>query len=105
MAKKLPGIYQCENATSYNNMQEKCYCSSCEEVREEKIEQVPVYKQSIESKIKNIFNSPTYVYKADVKITMNNEVVNKTIIGRNKTHLITVEKELIPISEVKDITQ
>lgn len=58
---------------------------------------------NINQKINSIFSSPKYVYKADVDITTNNGVVSKRVVGKNGTHLITIDNELIPISNIIDI--
>ena len=67
------------------------------------LELVNVNGLNINQKINNIFNSNKYVYKADVVITTKDGKVVKKIIGQNKTHLITIENELIPISNILDI--
>lgn len=58
---------------------------------------------SIDKKINNIFNSNDYVYKADVTIITDTETLNKRIIARNRTNLITIDNEYIPISIIRDI--
>ena len=58
---------------------------------------------NINQKINSIFSSPKYVYKADVDITVNDGVIHKRVIGKNSTHLITIDNELIPISNIIDI--
>lgn len=59
---------------------------------------------NVAEKIINIFNSPNYVYKAEVKIKLKSGVVKKQIIGKNKTHLITLDNELIPIEDILDLS-
>ena len=58
---------------------------------------------SIHDKIKNIFNSPKYVYKADVIIEMNGEKISKELIGYNRDYIMTLDDERIPVSKVDDI--
>lgn len=60
-------------------------------------------EKNINQKINEIFTSSNYVYKADVEITLKKGKVTKRIIGKNSTHLITMENELIPISDIIDI--
>ena len=50
-----------------------------------------------------IFNSPSFVYNASVDIKLKTGTVSKRVIGRSKTHIITMDDELIPIDEVLDI--
>lgn len=59
--------------------------------------------KNINQKINSIFNSSRYIYKADVEITLKDGVVTKRIIGKNSNHLITIDNELIPISDILDI--
>lgn len=59
--------------------------------------------KNIEKKIIDIFKSPTYVYKVDVVIEMDDDIIDKRIIGKNKDYLITIDNEYIPIVKIKDI--
>ena len=58
---------------------------------------------SIDKKINKIFNSYDYVYKADVTIITDKDILKKRIIARNKNNLITIDNEYIPISIIRDI--
>lgn len=62
-----------------------------------------VKPKNIYQKINDIFNSSRYIYKADVELTLKDGVVTKRIIGKNSNHLITIDNELIPISDIVDI--
>lgn len=59
--------------------------------------------RSVPQKINEIFSSPNYVYKANVEITLKDKKVTKRIIGRNKNYIITMDNDLIPISDILDI--
>lgn len=57
----------------------------------------------IRKKINEIFTSRNYIYKANVEIkTKDNTYVTK-IIGRNKSHLITMDNKTILIDDIIDI--
>ncbi|MDD2181082.1 MAG: hypothetical protein PHW32_01800 [Bacilli bacterium] len=58
---------------------------------------------NVNQKIDAIFNSPGYIYKADVNIKFKTGTVSKQIIGKNNTHIITINNELIPIEDIIDI--
>ena len=58
---------------------------------------------TVEQKIYNIFNSPNYIYKIDVTIVTDSEKINKRIVGKTKTNLITMDGEYIPIDKIRDI--
>ncbi len=81
-----------------DNNEESCYVKNSEIIDE-------TDNRTVNEKIKSIFNSRNYVYKADVLITTNSGLVEKTIIGKNSKNLITVTNELIPISSIIDIKQ
>ena len=113
MDKKLPGIFANKIDKKLHN-NENVYYSSSRSAEVDDLSQVTEVSSkddkkssspslNINQKINNIFNSNKYVYKADVSITTKEGKVIKKIIGQNKTHLITMENELIPISDIIDI--
>lgn len=59
--------------------------------------------RNVSQKINDIFSSPNYVYKANVEITLKDKKVTKRIIGRNKSYIITMDNDLIPINDILDI--
>ena len=59
--------------------------------------------RNIIQKINDIFASPNYIYKANVKITTKEGTTSKRIIGRNKDYIITMDNNLIPIKDIIDI--
>lgn len=58
---------------------------------------------NLSQKINSIFSSSNYVYKAQVKLKLNNKEEVKKIVGKNQKYLITMDNELIPINEILDI--
>lgn len=108
MEKKLPGVFANKIDKSLNNNEEVYYSVKNEvgnfEKKREFIEnESSFFGLNVNQKINNIFNSRKYVYKADVSIKTKDGVFNKRIIGKNSTHLITMDNELIPISNIIDI--
>lgn len=97
MNKKLPDIFKA-NISSLNN-NEKVYYSN----RGEENKEASVLIGTINQKINTIFSSTNYVYKADVKIILKDRTINTKVVGRNKTHLITLDNELVPIKDIVDI--
>ena len=57
----------------------------------------------VRKKLKEIFNSPKYVYKIDVIIKTKTETLNKTIIGISNDEILTFDNEKIKISDILDI--
>lgn len=108
MNKKLPSIYANKIDKTLNN-NNKIYYSLKDErnIIDKSNLQNDSYQEiegkNILQKINSIFNSSNYIYKADVLIMLKDKTLEKRIIGKNKTHLITNENELIPISEIIDI--
>ena len=108
MNKKLPGVFA--NNISSTAAHNKNVSYSDKEIKNvnndvkinKAIEKLPD-TMNINQKINAIFNSSRYVYKADVNITLKDEVIKRRIIGRNSIHLITIDNELIPISDIVDI--
>ena len=98
MEKKLPKVFANKIEGKAGN-NEDVYCS---------FDNIEVRTVETPSKLKGknvneIFNSSSYIYKADVKLTLKDGVVTKRIVGRNATHLITIDNELIPLTDIVDI--
>ena len=96
MANKLPGVFP--GKVDKNSGNNKNFSYSKEEVVSK-----PIVQKNIKQKLNKIFNSSNYVYKADVEITLKDKPITRRIIGKNKTHVITIDNELIPISDILDI--
>ena len=105
MEKKLPKVFANSIDKKLNNNETIYY-----EKKEKETEKVEKPKKTIlndsfnlNQKINKIFGSSRYVYKADVDITLKDGKISKKIIGRNKNELITMDNELIKISDIIDI--
>lgn len=101
MDKKIPKVFANKVDSDGNN--EKVYHSTDKVINDKKEISKFSFEKNINQKINDIFNSSSYIYKADVLIKLKNETVTKRIVGRNSTHLITMDNELIPISDIVDI--
>lgn len=95
--KDLPKVFHSKVDKKFNN-NEKVYYSN-KDNREEVVED----NKNVSQKINEIFASPSYVYKANVEITLKDKKVTKRIIGRNKNYIITMDNDLIPITDIVDI--
>lgn len=113
MEKKLPKVFANKIDKELQN-NDKVYYSKEETQKKEEVKgekskldkrkKLPdLSNKNVNQKITAIFNSPNYVYKADVDIKLKSGKINKKIIGKNLTNLITIDNELIPISEIVDI--
>lgn len=102
MNKKLPNLYKGVVKNPIRNQKQTVLNSQSKEVdiKENDI----VEDSSVNKRIKDIFNSPNYVYKANVSIKMQDgENLKKTIIGRTNNSLITIDDELIDVSKISQI--
>lgn len=105
MDKKIPKVFANKIDHDLTN-NEKVYCSykKDHETREiTKNSPTLVKGTTIMQKLKSIFSSPIFVYKAKVDIVTNEGIIKKEIVGYNKTHVMTMDDELIPIATIKDI--
>lgn len=66
------------------------------------IERVPI-KVDVKKKINDIFKSNDFIYKADVEIFFKDKKIKTTIIAKNNTSLMTMDNEIIKISDILDI--
>ena len=96
--KKLPSVFKNTLSKDINN-NDRVYTT----FQSKDIEVNETQGLNVLQKINLIFNSSNYVYKANVDIKLKDKIITKQIIGKNKTHLITKENELIPISDILDI--
>lgn len=99
--KELPKMYHNKINKEINN-NDKMYTTmykNKEVIKENKLKN----DKSIEQKIYDIFNSPNYIYKIDVVIVTDNNKLNKRIVGKTKTSIITIDNEYIPINTIRDI--
>ena len=97
--KKLPKLFKNNDVTN-NNQNKISINNNTENIELKKT----INDNNIDKKINNIFNSPKYVYKANVKIiTKDNKELKKTIIGRTNNSLITIDDELIDVNNILEI--
>lgn len=95
--KDLPKVFHNKIDKKFDNNRSVFYSTNSYEDNEIKDSRI------ILQKINEIFSSPNYVYKANVEITLKDKKVTKRIIGRNKNYIITMDNELIPITDIIDI--
>lgn len=95
--KDLPRVFANKIDESINNDQELFYGNMRGESPKDDI--------SVVKKINNIFASSHHVYKSRVRITLKNGVVEKVIVGKTSSELITIDGELIKIVDIVDIVK
>lgn len=96
----LPKVFQNNNINYQDNSQNLFYS-------ENKSNNLQNNRSIIDinTKIKNIFSSTSYVYKIRVIITTNKNTFETTIIGKSNNYLITINNELISIKDIIDIKE
>ena len=95
---KLPDLY--------TNHFDKKIDNSLEFIKINNKEEIKTFsKNEINKKINDIFKSSSYIYKIKVRITLENKVLEEYLIGRNNIDLITINNELIHISDIKNIEE
>lgn len=106
MNKKLPKLYVNKIDKVINNNDLVFYSAKELKTKEEKTTSSTLKNdtQSIDEKIKALFNSPNFVYKKNATITLKDKtVINKDIIDQNDGKLITIDDETINITDIKDM--
>lgn len=106
LEKKLPKVFANKVDKNAGNNEDVFYGTHDNRTNfdiENKDSDQKITKKNINQKLNDIFNAPNYIYKADVEIKLKDGTVTKKIVGKNSTHLITMENELIPISDIVDI--
>lgn len=107
MQKKLPKIFANSLGEIHNN-DTVFYSADTNDLNDDRISEEKEHIKKLKGttvtqKINEIFNSPYYIYKAEVDITLDSGKVTKKIIGKNQQNLITMENEVIPIDTIRDI--
>lgn len=105
MEKKIPKVFANKIDHDLRNNEQVYYSFNNKEKNKKDYKpDIPLVKgTTIMQKLKSIFSSPIFVYKAKVDIVTDEGTITKEIVGYNKTHIMTMNDELIPISKIKDI--
>lgn len=106
MDKKLPKVFANNPNKEFNNNDKVFYSKEKKPDDGTRISDLTKNggtTKNIYQKINDIFNSERYVYKAEVEIKTSKGDIKTKVIGQNKTHLITIDNELIPITDIEDI--
>lgn len=104
--KDKPQLYKNKFNSIKSKVQNEYYYKSKKE-EEDDIVDVHDKKNNtldLNKKINSIFNSPNYVYQADVNIMYKSgESMNKKIVGIKDNYLLTLDGEKIFINDIYDI--
>lgn len=110
--KKLPKIFQNEFAKTINNNKKICYLKEVDSTNinnlSSKIEEDSNHfledEPSINRVLNQIFSGIGYSYNIPVTIKTKNKTYHTSLITRTNYHIITLDNEVIPISEIINIS-
>ena len=92
--KDLPRVSAFPIDKKLNNFQESFYGKG---------EERHNYKGNIVNKINDIFSSSSHVFKSRVRIYLKDDIIERTIIGKTGTDLLTLSGDKIRITDIMDI--
>ena len=92
--KKLPKIYQNDISKEINNNKKSCYVS---------LEPIEIEKDELDITLDEIFSGLGYSYNIPLIIKTTKDNYQTSLIAKIKNNLITIDNEIIPISEVISI--
>lgn len=92
--KKLPKIYQNNFIKEINNNRKKCYVT---------IEKEPIIEETSDITLEEIFSGIGYSYNIPIIITTTKQKYITSLIAKTKHNLITIDNDLIPLSDVISI--
>lgn len=93
----LPKVFANKIDKEIKNVQEIYYGESRNIIKRDPL--------TVNRKINDIFASTNHVYKSKVKISLDDKVIERTIVGKSQTNLITIDGELISIASILDIVK
>lgn len=103
MQKKLPKIYQTALSHKIEN-NDKIFYSAYQNVKP-----LPVtnnreeQKSSVETTLNELFKTTGYIFNIPVEIITTKRSLNTKIAGKVKNTIITLDNDVIPISEIVSI--
>ena len=97
--KELPKVFEGKISDNLNNTQTMFYGNDRNNERNNKTPD----SLTIIRKINNIFAAKDHVYKSKVRITLKDQIVDKVIVGKTSTNLLTITGETIKIVDIIDI--
>ncbi len=96
--KKLPKIYQAGfNKKINNNNKKSCY------VDQEVIHQESTKTPDITEALNEVFSGIGYPFNTPVLITTADKTYDTSLIAKTKTSLITIDNEIIKLSDITNI--
>ena len=105
---KLPKLYVNKKSSKSVNNEEVFYSKSDNVINNsyEGIDSNSVINNLlIQKKINDIFNSPNFVYKVNVIITLKDGKREETLIAKTTDNVLTIDNETIAIKDILQISE
>jgi len=99
--KKLPKIYQNEITKNINNNKKYCYLEDEKTVQKQQSERGRLF--SVKEELDNIFSGFGYSYNIPLIIKTTSKEYKTSLVSRTKNNVVTIENEIIPITEIISI--
>lgn len=103
MKKELPNLYKNESICDIKNNKKVCYVTEEERKQDAKISKYIDDNSTVEEKLRKLFRSSRYVFNIGVIIETERYTYDTKIAGQVKNSIVTVDGEVIPIIEIKNI--
>lgn len=94
--KDIPKMYHNNDRKVFNNNRRVFASYSDNEISIKSVD-------DIRKKINSYINSNDFIYRKKVNLVIDNQVIEKKIIGISGNNIITIDNEYIPIDKIKDI--
>ena len=103
MKKKLPNLYKNDNICDIKNNKKFCYVDEEEKNKEVSSNKYVNDNSTVEEKLRKLFRSSRYVFNIGVIIETDRHTYDTKIAGQVKNSIVTVDGDVIPIIEIKNI--
>ena len=103
MGKETPKVFAARINKKLQNNDKYAITRADEEKEMDKSIEKLKFEKTVDQKIREIFNSVNYIYKAEVEITLKDKKVTKKIVGKNRKQIVTIDNEVIDIDDIIDI--
>lgn len=102
---KLPKVYVNKISSKSVNNEEFFYSNEDKSVSKTLDSSSAVNNLLVQKKINDIFNSPNFVYKVNVILTLKDGKREETLIAKTNDGVLTIDNKVIPIKDILQISE
>lgn len=102
---KLPKVYVNKISSKSVNNEEVFYSNEGKSVSKTLDSSSVVNNLLVQKKINDIFNSPNFVYKVNVILTLKDGKREETLIAKTTDSVLTIDNKVIPIKDILGIIE